>query len=178
MLTLEKVFKDSRQLKSLIGLSLEEFETLLPLFGKSLLEEQSSKPRKRAVGGGCKGLLPDTRHKLFYMKVYPTFDVAAFIFGTVRSVTFDWKSRLLPLLERALGRVITLPKRQITSVEEFFRLFPGVKDVFIDGTERPIQRPRKSKSLKKRYSSIFIANYSVLAGMHLFLSGISFLERF
>jgi hypothetical protein len=67
-------------------------------------------------------------------------------------VTFDWKSRLLPLLERTLGRVVKLPKRQITSVEEFFSLFPGVKDVFIDGTERPVQRPRKSKALRKKYS--------------------------
>jgi hypothetical protein len=86
------------------------------------------------------------------MKAYPTFDVAAFIFGTVRSVTFEWKSKLLPVLERALGRVVTLPKRQIRSVEEFLQLFPDVRDVFIDGTERPVQRPRKSKSLRRKYS--------------------------
>ncbi|MDR1551474.1 MAG: transposase family protein, partial [Holosporaceae bacterium] len=85
-------------------------------------------------------------------KAYPTFDVAAFIFGTVRSVTFEWKSKLLPVLERALGRVVTLPKRQIRSVEEFLQLFPEVKDVFIDGTEHPVQRPRKSKSLRRKYS--------------------------
>jgi hypothetical protein len=86
------------------------------------------------------------------MKAYPTFDVAAFIFGTVRSVTFEWKSKLLPALDGALDRVITLPKRQIRSIKEFLQLFPEVKDVFIDGTERPVQRPRKSKSLRRKYS--------------------------
>jgi hypothetical protein len=141
--------------RSLTGLNLVEFETLLPTFEKVLLEIQSSKDRQRAVGGGCKGILHDSKHKLFYilfyMKNYPTFDIAAFIFGTVR-VTFEWKSKLLPALERALGRVVTLPKRQIRSVEEFLQLFPDVRDVFIEGTERPVQRPRKSKGLRRKYS--------------------------
>jgi len=156
MLRFERMFKDDRLLRALTGLNLVEFEVLLPTFVKILLEIQRNKVRQRAVGGGCKGILSDARHKLFYilfyMKSYPTFDVAAFIFGTVRSVTFEWKSRLLPALERALGRVVTLPKRQIRSIEEFLQLFPEVKDVFIDGTERPVQRPRKSKNLKRKYS--------------------------
>jgi hypothetical protein len=143
-------------MRGLTGLNLVEFETLLSTFERILFEIHNNKKRQRAVGGGCKGILLDAKHKLFYilfyMKAYPTFDVAAFVFGTVRSVTFEWKSRLLPALERALGRVVTLPKRQIRSVEEFFQLFPGVKDIFIDGTERPVQRPRKSKNLRRKYS--------------------------
>jgi len=156
MLRFDRVFKDERLMRSLTGLNLFEFETLLPTFEKVLFELQNRKDRQRAVGGGCKGILLDAKHKLFYilfyMKVYPTFDVAAFVFGTVRSVTFEWKSKLLSVLERALGRVITLPKRQIRSVEEFFQSFPEVKDIFIDCTERPVQRPRKSKSLRRKYS--------------------------
>jgi hypothetical protein len=156
MLKLSRVFKDSRMLRGLTGLNSNEFETLLPSFEKILFEIQNKKDRIRAFGGGCKGLLPDAKHKLlyilFYMKAYPTFDVAAFVFGTVRSVTFEWKSKLLPVLEQALGRVVTLPKRQIKSVEEFLQLFPEVKDIFIDSTERQVQRPRKSKSLRRKYS--------------------------
>jgi hypothetical protein len=156
MLRFERIFKDERMMRGLTGLNLEEFETLLPTFESILFEIHSNKERQRAVGGGCKGILLDARHKLFYilfyMKTYPTFDVAAFVFGTVRSVTFEWKSRLLPALERALGRVITLPKRQIRSIEEFLQLFPEVKDIFIDGTERPVQRPRKSKNVRRKYS--------------------------
>jgi hypothetical protein len=147
----ENAFMNERLLKSLTGVKLKEFETLLPTFEKILFEIQSRKERQRAVGGGCKGILRDSRHKLFYIlfyiKVYPTFDVAAFIFGTVRSVTFDWKNKLLPVLEKALDRIITLPRRQIRSVEEFCRLFPEIKDIFVDGTERPAQRPRKAKEI-------------------------------
>jgi hypothetical protein len=132
MLRLEKVFREERLMRGLTGLNFVEFEALLPTFERILQEIQRSKARRRAVGGGCRGILSDAKLKLFYilfyMKAYPTFDVAAFIFGTVRSVTFEWKSKLLPVLERALGRVITLPQRQIRSVEEFLRLFPEVKD--------------------------------------------------
>ncbi|WP_440866492.1 hypothetical protein [Symbiopectobacterium purcellii] len=48
----------------------------------------------------------------------------------------------MPVLEMTLGRECVLPARQIRSAEEFFRAFPGVKDVFIDGTERPVQKPK------------------------------------
>jgi len=34
-------------------------------------------------------------------------------------------------------------KRQIRSVEDFLKAFPEAKEVFIDGTERPIQRPKR-----------------------------------
>ncbi|GHU29537.1 hypothetical protein FACS1894152_7860 [Bacilli bacterium] len=34
----------------------------------------------------------------------------------------------------------------------FREYYPGVKDIFIDGTERPVQRPRNNKLQKKRYS--------------------------
>ncbi|WP_440863220.1 transposase family protein [Symbiopectobacterium purcellii] len=45
-----------------------------------------------------------------------------------------------------------MPARQIRSAEEFFRAFPGVKDVFIDGTERPVQKPKNLRRRKKMYS--------------------------
>ncbi|WP_440863578.1 hypothetical protein [Symbiopectobacterium purcellii] len=45
-----------------------------------------------------------------------------------------------------------MPARQIRSAEEFFRAFPGVKDVFIDGTERRVQKP---KNLRRRKKNVF-----------------------
>ena len=56
----------------------------------------------------------------------------------------------MPLLEKALGRHVALPKHQIRSVEEFTALCCDVKDLFLDGTERPTQRPQKGKLCKKR----------------------------
>ena len=45
-----------------------------------------------------------------------------------------------------------LPSRKISSISEFRRLFPGVQEVILDGSERPIQRPKKRKNHKKSYS--------------------------
>jgi hypothetical protein len=55
-------------------------------------------------------------------------------------------------LERTLKRKLVLPKRQIHSVEEFLKAFPEAKEVFIDGTERPIQRPQDKDRQKANYS--------------------------
>jgi hypothetical protein len=46
----------------------------------------------------------------------------------------------------------SLPKRKIKNINEFYQSFPGITDVFIDGTERGVQRPSNSKNNKKRYS--------------------------
>ena len=69
-----------------------------------------------------------------------------------RSVTYDWVKAYLPLLERALGKKCALPKRKINSVQEFLRVFPTTKEIFIDGTERRVQRPKNNDSQKDHYS--------------------------
>jgi hypothetical protein len=55
----------------------------------------------------------------------------------------------MPLLEKALGRSVQLPKRSISSMEELLKLVPEAKDLFIDGTERETQRPKNAKLKKK-----------------------------
>ena len=86
------------------------------------------------------------------MKNYPTFDVAAFLFGSSKTSTCDWVKDILPILEKVLKRKLVLPKRQIRTPEEFFQLFPGVKEVMLDGVERPTVRSRKNKTQNKHYS--------------------------
>lgn len=153
---LTKAKKNNRLMKSLTGMSVDEFEILLPRFEQCLKEAGMKKDRQRAIGGGKKGVLSSPAHKLFfmlfYLKVYPVYDVAGFLFGGVdKSRPCRWVSDLLPILEKALGRTCRLPARKIESVEEFFRLFPSTKDLFVDGTERPAQRP-KGKNQARRYS--------------------------
>ena len=46
--------------------------------------------------------------------------------------------KLLPVLERVLGRQLVLPQRKITSLAEFTAAFPGATKVLVDGMERPI----------------------------------------
>jgi hypothetical protein len=156
MENITKSLSNQRMLKAVLGISKKEFEELLITFSAIYKEEQEKKKRKRAVGGGRKGKIKGVEQKLFYalfyLKVYPTFDVAAFIFNASKTRTHVWKDSVLPLLEKTLGRKLVLPKRKITSIEEFKQAFPEVSDVFLDGTERKIERPKKPKNNKKNYS--------------------------
>ncbi|GHS92478.1 hypothetical protein AGMMS49949_04640 [Alphaproteobacteria bacterium] len=143
-------------MRALTGVNEKEFKVLVPVFAKMLYEEAASKERQRAVGGGNKSILGDASHKLFYilfyLKGYPTYDVAGFVLGAVRSACFAWTKKYWPLIEKTLGRTLQLPKRQIHSVEEFLQLFPGIKDVLVDGTESPLQRPKRYKAQRRKYS--------------------------
>lgn len=144
-------------MKAMTGLSWREFQGLVPAFESAELEYRKNKPgRKRSPGGGRKGHLRTAEDKLFYIlfyvKTYPTFDIMAFFFGKGRGRACEAGNFYLEILEKALGRKIVLPKRRISAIEEFVRLFPEVKDIFPDGTERRIQRPKKAKQNKRYYS--------------------------
>lgn len=114
------------------------------------------KNRKRKAGGGRTHTLETSEQKLFfmlfYMKCYPTFDQAGFFYGVDRSQTNRWVDSMRKALEKALGKALVLPKRKIRGLKEFLEKFPEVRELIIDGTERPIQRPAKSKKQKARYS--------------------------
>jgi hypothetical protein len=113
--------------------------------------------RKRAIGGGRKGDLPEDADKLLYillyLKLYPTYDALAVLTNHQRSKCGDSVQLLLPVLEMALGRKQTLPKRpRGNSLEKIFQDNPALKDIFIDGTERRVQRPKNLKKRNKLYS--------------------------
>lgn len=84
------------------------------------------------------------------MKCYPTFDVSAFFFGVDKSQIKRWVDLLRRKLEKALGYSMALPPRRMKSVQEFLERFPMIKEIIIDGTERPVQRPKNKQ--KERYS--------------------------
>jgi hypothetical protein len=155
-----RLLKSDRLCKAITALTPKEVIELLPTFEACLIQRQYEiKPKElrlRKMGAGKKGALPTTLDKLvfilMYLKIYPTYDVLSFVTDRVRSKCHRSVHQLLPVLEMALGRKFVLPERQINSVEEFYRLFPGVKDIFIDGTERPVQKPVNPKRKKKLYS--------------------------
>jgi hypothetical protein len=158
MINIQRLLKSDRVAKALTGISVSEFEALLPIFEACLVAHRHVlKPvRQRKLGGGKKGSLATTADKLayilMYLKIYPTYDVMGFLTDRERGKCCESVQLLLPVLEMALGRKQALPKRKISSVEAFFRLFPEVKDVFMDGSERPVQKPKDPKRRKKLYS--------------------------
>ena len=154
---INKVLDNKRLIKAVLGVRKESFEKLLVTFTQILKEEvKNNKRRKRAYGGGSNGNIKDPRKKLFfilwYLKVYPTYDVAAYVFASSKSRTQAWGQKILPILEKALCRKLVLPKRKVSSVEEFFQMFPEAKEVMLDGVERPTVRSRKGKTQNKHYS--------------------------
>jgi hypothetical protein len=63
----------------------------------------------------------------------------------------EWIHRLTPVLNQALGFEKQLPARKAADVTQVLRECPGLEFI-IDGTERPIQRP-KDKARQKEYYS-------------------------
>ncbi len=160
-MALEKILKNPRLASALTGLKPEEFTDLLPIF-ETVWQKQQKKhynqnsKHLRKQGGGRKGFLPTAADKfffiLFYYKCYPTYDVLSFLFDCDRSCACRKQFRLSGILEATLGKTMSLPKRQLKSVDDFFKAFPEAKEVFIDGTERPIQRPKNKEKQKANYS--------------------------
>lgn len=114
------------------------------------------KERQRAMGGGRKATLRTMEQKLFYIllycKCYPTFDLLSVLFNFDRSCAHDWVHRLLPMLETTLGYKQGLPVRKLSSLEKFIERFPEVKEVIVDGTERPVRCPKDPQRQKEHYS--------------------------
>ena len=156
MLNIEQATKQDRLLRALTGMNRKAFESLLLIFTQVYEQSREYKARKRAIGGGRKALLKTNSAKLFfilfYFKCYPTFDLAGFVFGFDRSQAHYWVHRLQPILETALGKKMSLPKRKINSVEDYLSRYPGIKRVMIDGTERRIQRLKDKQKQKLNYS--------------------------
>jgi hypothetical protein len=131
-------------LQALTGVSEAEFEQLERLLSAVIKEQRAKRHYRRTPVAGRKHALRTLCAKvvflLFYLKCYPTFDVAGILFEVDRSRACRWVGDWLPLWEAVLGQATVLPARQIRSVEEFLQRFPEVHDLFTDGTERPIQR--------------------------------------
>ena len=156
MLNIERALQSPRALQALTGVSRASFEQVESRFSAGISERQIKRRYKRAPGAGRKHTLRTLRAKLFflllYLKCYPTFDVAGLLFEVDRSRACRWVGAWLPLLEAVLGRAAVLPARQIRSVAEFLQRFPEVQDLFLDGTERPTQRPQQAGQQRARYS--------------------------
>lgn len=150
--------KNNRVAKAMTGSTKEEIMALLPAFSDALyVARKSRRPnRVRRLGAGQKGSLRSVEEKLvfilMYLKIYPTFDLLGCLSGRERTRSCRDAHFLLGVLENALGKNLVLPERKIRSMEEFFEKFPEMKDVFPDGTERPVQRPKDAKKRKKLYS--------------------------
>ncbi|GAK52955.1 hypothetical protein U14_04214 [Candidatus Moduliflexus flocculans] len=156
MINIARCVQDRRLLKAVTGMTPGEFSAIFPAFSDALHQPITETPRRRQRGGGRKHTVVTGQEKLFfilfYLKCYATVDVLAWLFDVDRAQTYRWVTTFLPVLETALGHKVVLPERKIATVDEFLQRFPLVKEVFVDGTERPIRRPTGHEAQKPSYS--------------------------
>ena len=156
--------RDERQKRALTGVATEKFSTLEAAFGLALDDEKERAyqeglvqgKRQRKPGGGQKGKLPSVSAKLifllYYLKVYPTFDVLGAQFGMNCSKACENVHALRPILYKALENLGVMPHREFKTVEEFRAACDWIDDLLIDATERPHSRPADDAKQKDLYS--------------------------
>ena len=161
MLSYREIKDKPSTFRAFTGLTLDAFAHLLSAFSRAyehaLLEADAQRqtPRQRRRGGGRKGGLHAIEDKLvfilFYFKVYPIQEVQGFFFGLSQSQANAWIHRLTPILNVALGYEKQLPARKAADIEQILAECPGLEFI-IDGTERPIQRPKDPQRQRECYS--------------------------
>lgn len=159
MLSYSQVQSKPRILKTLTGLTPEEFEALLPSFERAwqdyIQNEFIDQARKRRYGGGRKPHLEQSCDKLlfilFYFRHYPTQEVQGFLFGIGQPQANQWVHRLTKVLNKALSYEQQLPEREPRRLEAVLKECPSLEFI-IDGTERPINRPSESQVQRQYFS--------------------------
>jgi Helix-turn-helix of DDE superfamily endonuclease/DDE superfamily endonuclease len=161
VLTFAQVATKPVVLQTLTGLSHQAFLDLLPPFQQAdaHLQHQAEQlrptPRKRQPGGGRKPILISPADRLLfilcYFKIYPLQAVQGFFFGMSQGQACEWIHRLTPVLNLALGFEHQLGARKAATLTQVLRQCPGLEFI-IDGTERPIQRPKDTARQREFYS--------------------------
>ena len=160
MLSYAKLQSQPRVFRSLSGITLSEFETLLPSFEQAWQDYIytnyiAREERQRSYGGGRKAELKDLRDKLlfilFYFRQYPTQEVQGFLFGLGQPQANQWIHRLSLVLNQALGSEQHLPERNPRKLSEVLAACVELEFI-IDGTERTINRPSDPVKRKEHYS--------------------------
>lgn len=145
------------QFQALTGLTLSEFDLLLPVFEERLevyLSQYSLHQKKRKTTSFRQhrsASLPSSEEKLFfilvYYKSYPLLSFHAAAFGLSIGKTSEWVTQLEPVLLEALDDLGYIPSRDAGMIQQ-----SQSKLLLVDGTERPIVRNKDSKAQKEEYS--------------------------
>ena len=162
MLKYEELRKNKKQFVALTGLTIEEFEKLLPAFNLAYERKNSSnktqqgKERKIKEGSGRRSQLKSYEQKLLfvlvYEKSYPLQEMMAVLFGLDQGQVNRWLQRLLPILKDALDDLGLLPERDGSKFARHERGKGNKSPLIIDGVDRRRQRPKKAEKQKLHYS--------------------------
>lgn len=163
MLAFSKLSKKTSLFKQITGVSPEQCQqivgTLRPFWDEAERKRLARPDRQRAIGAGAKYHIATLADKvmvlLIYYRTYITMDFLGLLFDLDKSSI----SRLVGRLETAMKKSATLPgdkpkkpsrRKKISTMEEFLKEYPEMRDLIIDVTEHPIGRPKRRQ--KEYYS--------------------------
>ena len=160
MLSYTKLSGNVRRFKTLMGMSLQEFNLLFAKVEKAHPEAErerlSKRPRRRAIGVGRRFAL-DLRNRvlllLFYYRTYATQDVAAEVFGVGQATV----SRSIDQIALVVRQCIPIPAKihdrakRASTLEELEEILLGLR-CLIDASEQQVQRPKRKDMEKSHYS--------------------------
>ena len=155
----QEYVKKPTEFLALTGYTREEFEALLPHFGKCYTEWMSTHRLDGKVRGKRKysayknSPLPTIEDKLFfilhYLKTNNLQQVQGALFGLSQPKANLWIHCLHPILNQTLAELGELPARDMEQM-----IFDASEEAiyFHDGTERPIPRPSDPEQQQLYYS--------------------------
>jgi hypothetical protein len=162
MLTYENLKTKPKDFLSATGLTVEEFERLLPAFTTAYQRKYcadktvSGMVRQRRAGGGVKGKLKQMADKLLfilvYQKTYPLQTMQGLHFELSQGQANEWIHRLMPVLQVALAELGLKPEREAEALAESEAVAAEPADWLLDGSERRRQRPKDKEKQKEHYS--------------------------
>lgn len=144
-----RLSKNKSQFIKVTGLDLYKFNFLFkeiePLWKKEESKRKFRKDRIYKIGCGAQHKLhlkDRLLMVLIYYRVYTTFDFLGFIFRLDKSSV----SRAFNRISILLPKVFKIPERRIKIDKN------NLIELFIDGTEQPINRPKNRKDQRNYYS--------------------------
>ena len=172
MMTVKKLRRRPASFLRLSGLSVEQFdEVLRPLkatYASFNCQRLARPQRQRQVGGGRQFQLALEERVLLvlvWVRLYVTNEVLGYLFGLDASNISRNRRGILPLVEahvpvpchlRCTGaRKPPGPsrrRRKIGTVAELLKQYPELRDLIVDTTEQPIQRPQHPRRQRQHYS--------------------------
>lgn len=162
MITYADLSQNRRKFLALTGLTVQEFQLLLPAFHRSYERRYFSdqtgagRPRVRFPGGGRHASLRRPEQKLLfilvYVKTYPLQVVMGELFGLSQAQVNHWIHRLLAVLRSALDDLGVLPERNPARFGQVQPESGAESKLAIDGTERRRQRPKSPEKQALHYS--------------------------
>jgi hypothetical protein len=147
--------------RAMTGLTVKLFDQLvfdlLPACQAARKTRLSRSDRKRAEGGGRSERLAWSEQILLavvWLRIYPTNEVAGYLFGVSDSTVSRVINRLVPLLEQSGKDSMRMPdpgRKHRRTLDQLLQDTPELA-IVIDSFEQPVQRSKDPSDADKHYS--------------------------